>query len=215
MIFFFFLKSKYRTSVFYHYTPERLAATTGLSVNTIRKHIGWLKAAGLLAKTNGNLWLAATRKVNPGKRLISVDTKPWTTWKQFENRVYARIIKWNIKQQAFHLTMKRLAGNLKSTNDVRILKKYLDKYGKYTKESAALHPINSVRQLAKLFNRSQGWTQGMLFRLEKMKYIKRKQQIESLPGYVPPEYCENGYAYYNKRRDVTSIHHGTMIFVNY
>jgi len=106
MVFFFFLKSKYRNSVFYSYNPERIAAQIGLSVNTVRKYIGWLKSAGLLAKINGNLWLRATRKVNSGKRLISVDSKPWTTWKQFENRVYAGIIKWNIKQQAETLSGK-------------------------------------------------------------------------------------------------------------
>ncbi len=215
MIFFFFLKSKYRVSVFYHYSPERLAVSTGLSVNTVRKYVGRLKAAGFIAKTNGNLWLSATHKKSGSKRLISVDTLPWTAWHQFENRVYATIIKWNIKQQAFHCEMKSLAGKFKSTNDVRIFKQYNKKYGKYTKESATLHPINSVRQIARLFNRSQGWTQKMLCRLEKMRYITRKQMIESLPGYVPPKYCENGFAYYNKRRGTTSIHHGTLIFVNY
>jgi len=215
MIFFFFLKSKYRKSVFYHYKPERLADFTGISVNTIRKYISWLKINGYLAKKDGNLWLKSTRKISDREKQIRVDSKPWTTWEQFENRTYAAIIKHNLKQQAFHYEMKGLtAGTFKKKNSVRILKRYLKKYSEDTKESA-IRPVNSVRQISRLFNRSKSWAQRKLIQLQKMGYVKLDQQIESLNGYVPPQYCENGFAYYNKRRKATCIHHGTKITVIY
>ncbi len=96
-IFFFFLKSKYKTSVFYRYKPQKIASITGVSINTVRKYIGWLRRNGYLDITNNNLWLKSTRKISPKEKYISIDTLPWTIWKQFENRVYAALIKRNIK----------------------------------------------------------------------------------------------------------------------
>ncbi len=216
VIYFFFLKSKYRTSVFYDYKPEKLAILTGVSVNTIRKYVGWLKRNGFAAITDGHLWLRSIKKISPEKRLIRVDTKAWTSWKQFENRVYAQIIKLDIKKQTFHYSMKRLPENLKSKKAVTIYRKYLKTYGKDSKEKADI-PMSSVRQIARLFNRSKSWAQAMLKTLERMGYITRKQVIEKLcDGYLPPEYYSGkGYIYYNTRRNAMILHHGTLINVTY
>ncbi len=215
MIFFFYLKSKYDNSVFYGYTPEKLSQLTGLAINTVRKYVGYLVRKGYAKRLNGTLWLKSTYKIS-NERLIKVDTRPWTTFEQFMHRVYAAIIKWNITKQAFHYEMKSLPGNLKKKIDVRKHRNYIRTYGKYTKESELCKPINSIRQIARLFNRSQGWAQKMLSRLVKMKYATISQQIEGLTGYVPPKYYTGfGFAYFNKHRGITCIHHGTLIKLTY
>ena len=215
VIFFFYLKSKYKTSVFYDYTPEKIAELSGVSVNTIRKYISWLKRNGYAAITNGNLWLRSVKKISDGERLIRVDSRSWTRWKNFENRVYSQIIKWNIMQQAFNCEIKRLSGNLKKSNDVRKIKSYVQKYGKFSKESDTLYPKNSTRQLAKLFNKSPIWVSRLLRKLKRIGYINYKENIVSLEGYVPPKYCEHGFAYFNKYRKLTMVHHGITINVKY
>lgn len=112
--------------------------------------------------------------------------------------------------------MKSLSGNLKSKQDVCNFRKYSKTYGKFTKESDISKPINSVRQIARLFNRSKSWAQKMLKTLEKMGYATLIQQIEGLTGYVPVKYYTGlGFAYYNKRRGITCIHHGTKITLTY
>jgi hypothetical protein len=222
MIFFFFLKSKYKKSVFYGYTPEKLASLTDVSPNTVRKYVGWLKMqryARILTakdKTKRNLWLISTRKIKGNERLVLVDTRAWTTWKQFENRVYAQIIKDNLIKQAFHYEMKGfVSGTIKEKISVRSLRKYLRTYGKNTKETET-KPVSSIRQIARLFNRSQGWTQNLLSRLERMKYITRKEQRELLVyGFVPPEFEPTGYVYYNQRRNAMILHNGSLITVKY
>ena len=214
-IFYFLLKSKYRTSVFYNYSPEKLSQCTGVSINTVRKYIGFLKRNDYASITNGNLWLRSSRKVSNRERLISIDTRPWTTWRQFENRVYAAIIKLNIMQQSFHYEGKRIsAGKSIKENRVRKYKKYIRRYGKPTKESAELQIVNSVRQVACLFNRSKSWAQRRLILLQEMGYVKLSHQIESVPNVCHPD-CIDGYAYYNKWKKSISIHHGTQINVKY
>jgi len=131
-------------------------------------------------------------------------------------RAYAGIIKWNITKQAFHFGMKGLSRNLKKKKDVRNFRRYVKTYGKVTKEIDICKPINSIRQIARLFNHSQGWAQNMLSRLVKMGYATLSQQIEGLTGYVPPKYYSGrGFAYYNKHRGITCIHHGTIINLTY
>jgi len=215
MIFFFYLKSKYRNSVYYKYTPEKLSQLTGLAINTVRKYVGYLISKGYAKRLNGNLWLKSTRKIS-NDRLIKIDSKPWTTFYQFMHRAFAAIIKWDKAKQAFHYHMKSLSGNLKSKKDVRNFRRYVKTYGKDKKESDICKPINSTRQISRLFNRSQGWASNMLKRLVKMGYATLSQQIEGLTGYVPPKYYTGGgFAYFNKRRGITCIHHGTIINLTY
>lgn len=224
MIFFFYLKSKYNKSVFYKYTPERLSRLTGLAINTVRKYVGYLVRKGYAKRLNGNLWLKSTRKISDD-RLIHIDSKPWTSFYQFIHRAYAAIIKWDNAKQAFHYNMKSLmSGNLRSTKDVRNFRRYEKTYCKDKKESDNCKPINSTRQIARLFKHSQSWAQNTLSRLVKMKYATTKQQIESLNFYVPPENhefyktCNSlgiGFFYPNKRRKITCVHHGTIITLNY
>jgi hypothetical protein len=221
LIFFFYLKSKYRTSVFYKYTPEKLAklvnngSNKGISNNTIRKYVGWLKSKGYAAITNGNLWLISTRKLNAGKPLYTaIQSKAWTTWKQFENRVYARIIEINQKSQSFHTNMKRAAlRKSKEKISVRTLRSYYGRYGsKGNKESNLFFTINSERQIAKLFNRSLYWANQLMHRLEAMGYVKLSQKVRKLPKYIPPElYTGGGFAFCNKEHTETYIHYGTII----
>ena len=216
-IFFFFLKSKYKTSVFYHYTPQRLSNITGVSVNTIRKYIGWLKRNGYLDITNKNLWLKSTRKISPGEKYISIDTRPWTTWKQFENRVYAALIKRNIKQQSYHYRMKEfLAGETKKKINVRDVVNYQKRYGQYAKESAGTPVYNSERQIARLFSKSKTWAHNRLNILVKMGYLETSQLIETLPLRTNPEFLLDynpGRCFLTKRG--VTIHHGIKITVKY
>ena len=216
-IFFFFLKSKYKTSVFYRYTPQKIASITGVSINTVRKYIGWLRRNGYLAITDNNLWLKSTRKISPKEKYLSIDTLPWTTWKQFENRVYAALIKRNIKGQSFHYCMKEfLAGTKKKDINVRMVAKYQRRYGTHAKESAGTPVYNSERQIARLFGKSKSWAHSLLVRLVKMGYIKTSQQIETLPFHTDPEYLPDykpGRCFVSKRG--ITIHHGTKITVIY
>jgi len=216
-IFFFFLKSKYSTSVFYDYTPERISIITGVSINTVRKYIGWLKRNGYVGINHDNLWLRSTRKVSEAEKLVSIQTKPWTTWRQFENRVYAAIIKQNIKGQSFHYNMKMfLAGKNIKKISVRTARKYSKTYGQFTKESAKTPVYNSERQIAKLFSKSKSWAHNKLILLERMGYIKTSQLIEVIPYSINPEYLENykaGRCFIGKRG--IYIHHGIKITVKY
>ena len=114
--------------------------------------------------------------------------------------------------------MKGIAcGKLKKNIPVRAFRTYSKKYGKVTKETQAMQPISSIRQISHLFNRSTGWASNLLKRLAEMGYIKARQQIEKLAdGFVPPEYYEGGgYVYYNRRRNSMILHRGTSITVNY
>jgi predicted HTH transcriptional regulator len=216
-IFFFYLKSKYENSVFYNYTPKKLSTITGISENTVRKYISWLKRNDYLAITNKNLWLKSTRKISPGEKYISIDTRPWTTWKQFENRVYAALIKRNIKQQSYHYRMKEfLAGGTKKKMNVRNVVNYQKRYGQYAKESAGTPVYNSERQIARLFSKSKTWAHNRLKTLVKMGYIEISQLIETLPFRTNPEFLPEykpGRCFLTKRG--VTIHHGIKISVKY
>jgi DNA-binding transcriptional regulator YhcF (GntR family) len=62
--FFLFFKTKFKHSIVYNYTPEKLSNITGISPNTIRKYIAILKNNGLVKKVNNNLLFINRLKVD-------------------------------------------------------------------------------------------------------------------------------------------------------
>jgi DNA-binding transcriptional regulator YhcF (GntR family) len=217
MIFYFFVKSKYRHSIIYKYSPNRLALLTGIAPNTIRKYVGWLKGQGYIKIDHGNLHFRAVRKIAEGEKLLHIDSRPWTTWRQFENRVYAGLIKRNLLQQDYHYTMRGgTYGKSKKVNlSVTAHRRYLRKYETKGSEESVLPPRSSVRQLARYFGKSTYWVSTKLKLLERMGYISTKKLMVSVPQICPPDWVEGVYAYHHRGRGTMILHYGTVIRVKH
>ncbi len=213
ILFFFFIKSKFSHSIIYNYNPTKLARLSGISPNTIRRYIRDLKKKRYLSITNKHLHLKSTKKIADGDRLIKVESKPWTTWRQFENRVYAQLIKLNLLQQEYHYRMKGgFYGNRKKVK-LSVLKNYHKQHGKYREESVN-SPHSSVRQLSKYFGKSTYWVSEKLKLLRAMGYIKTKQHIIRMPNICPPDYLEQ-YAWVSDNGKYLLVHYGQIIRVRY
>lgn len=175
--FYYFLRSKYLYPIILDYTPEKVAALTGFSVNTVRKYVGHLVKIKYLIRDGKNLKFKKQEfKVGEYEKL---DIRPWTTFGAFMRRVYTKLIECNQIRQSW-------CGSIKSYyhRKQKLVKGFDPKrYKKFNKyftvgEKYCEDVLLSTRSLTKVFKCSQSKVRNILKSLVKNGYIKVKEVIE-------------------------------------
>lgn len=114
---FYFCKSKWVNSIFYDYTPKKLSLATGLSVNTIKKHIAWLEkqevghykgsqyrtADPLIFIRNGKLYFS---RVQPQHHITKFNSKN-KSLKEIRFLLYGILIQARITSQKYSIKTKK------------------------------------------------------------------------------------------------------------
>lgn len=218
IVFFYYIKSKFHTPIIYNYTPKKLSKLLNnqFSENIIRKYIGYLKQEGLCEYRDGHLKFLGLRKTH--KRIkstrITIDTMPWTTWRQFYHRVMAKLIRYNQLQQEFMYLCKSAYNGVNKSVPVKMLNRFNKKYRKHFKASVGCMPVcNSTRQIGKLFSRSKSWGNKLIVELDKMGYIKKKFLIEKLDEEIPAKFLGLSSNYLYNHKGCTYSHSGMRIYI--
>lgn len=183
-MFYYFAKSKFKNSLIYHYTPQRLHQITGISINTIRKHIGILKKYNLVEFHHGNLLFRSLFKINNDlgieDKFYELESVPWNTLKDFKDKYYLKILKINYKAQVLYEKMNILIdGSLKNHLSKSSLKRYR-RIAKKKYFEVKSDIFFSTRQIGRLFGYSHTWGLMMLKRLENKKMLTYKKIIRRI-----------------------------------
>lgn len=218
LLFHSFVRSKFHYPIITNYTPKKLSGLTGVSENSVRKYVGWLKTNGYCIETKDGLFFKrvipqklVNKKLVKDKSKIFIEVRPWTSWVAFKRRVYVALIDRHQKQQ-------RWCGRIKKHYEHRNLKvkvdiKKLRKFKKYFNvgDSYDTKSHTSVRGLAKFFGFSKSKMDKILIDLEKNFYIKRIQLIYALNVPKKMQPYLSGYTYVFQGR--VCHHQGTHIRV--
>ena len=115
LAFHFLIKQRYENSVVYNYTPKKLSSVTGISVNSIKRYIGWLK------NQEAGLWKGSKYEHRPlvffvGKNLHFSRVQPRKhiariklnncTLKEIKYLLYGTMIRANISHQKHSIKAK-------------------------------------------------------------------------------------------------------------
>ena len=124
LAFFYKCKTEYANSVCYDYTPQKLAKLTDLSLNTVKKHVEWLKNQtigrhlhGVYRSGDPMVYMVGNNlcfsRVQPKNHIARITTKG-KTLKEIKYAIYGTQIRANIDHQ--HHKVRRIV------HDNRILK---------------------------------------------------------------------------------------------
>lgn len=225
-LFYFYFKSKFRNSIIYNYTPEKLSKLTGVSINTVRKYIGILKEDKMVKMHLNNLVFVSIYKVKSryddfrklqDKRklqIIFVKTRPWITFDNFKDRINLVLIHNNIQQQKWMQKCKEfgnVSGNLSSCN----LKDYKKFNKHYKTEETSYYIRNSCRQLSRVLCMSISNVAKLLIRLKEKGYISLNHEIQLVTRHKMFDYdYYKGIAYFFSTINGSYIHLGSVIKTN-
>lgn len=177
-------------TIFYNYSPDRLAKRLKLHPKTVSRYVKKLINAGFCELHNGNLLCRNMDKIAEDlglekdlKRTIQV--RPWNTLEQIELRLYNLILKLNAIQQDFQIVINHGTKNANSMLSKGMLKKAQKERERlliWKGDPEASEDSNtrfcSCRQVARLFNTSHTEANVILKKLVRAKYLKSKMRIE-------------------------------------
>lgn len=179
-----------RHTVFYNYSPIRLARRLNLHPKTVSRYVKKLINAGFCELHNGNLLCRNMDKIAEDlgldkdlKRTIPV--RPWNTLEQMKLRLYNLILKLNAVQQDFQIVMNhgtKSANCLLSKGMLKKAQKERERLLSWKGNPEASDDSNtkfcSSRQVARLFNTSHTEANMILRKLVRANFLKEKMRIE-------------------------------------
>ena len=185
MLFFFFLKFRYR-GIFNNYTIDGMAKATGISYNAVRRYMAVFEKMGIVHRAGKHLILHNIEKelVEEGQKFLKLYIYKTVTFDYFKSIMYNEIIRYYNNRQEFAASQKAIVkvSNEKSLKvdpkTYKKAKKNVSKYGLTGKTSSDVN--NSYRQLSKTTGLPFGIIRKYIKINEKNGFIKAKQSLSRI-----------------------------------
>jgi DNA-binding MarR family transcriptional regulator len=179
------VKSVFKHSIIYDYTPSKLAKLVGIHCKTAKRYVKKLEHHGLVKFQKKNLLFVKPLYQKPTKFLY-IETRPWTTFIGIQERLETLTLKSNAVMQAF-----RAYSNCGKVIGYDLNWKQKRKAVKRATKSKlpSFHPLEKQYQvlftcskIAKIFKCSKATSSNMLKRLRKHGYIETKRIVDKFEG---------------------------------
>lgn len=189
--FFYMVKAKFKHSIIYNYTPNKLAKLTGLHWKTTDRYVKRLIKEEFCELRDGHLLF---KRVNMKRGKKIVETRPYTSFDGMLKRIYTVLLINNKKQQEFRIAT-NYGINIDKLNP-RLKRKAL-RQADLSRGLGSSKPITSIHGASKIFNTSKVTAQKVLKSLKEHHYIDLKPLIKKHKRM--PIKQANGFGYfYNK-----------------
>lgn len=217
ILFYYFARSYYSKPFIYKYNPHLLAKKVGVPENTVRRYMAWLLKEGYAVIEGRNL-----RFVNV-RRLVDVSHDKFLclprqrNFKEFVDYFFALRIDRNLNQQDFISKGRCSNDSVKTTRDMKALKKYRkyyeDKYAGARDKNAEI--LFSSGTLANILNVSRSTANNIIRRLKKKKLIKVKMNIKEITWKEYMNFKYNTFLYVFRKSGNYFLHKGVKISLNF
>jgi len=189
------VKSIYRHSIIYNYTPSKLAKITGLHRKTVDRYVKKLIANGFCEMRNGHLLFKKPKKIIGKSKSVQIIIKKNYSQERILDIIYLSLIKDNKRQQAFNIAvefgsksitraMKFLRNYEINLNEKNLIKKIMVSKGSEKKNRLANRPIFTVKSLANLFSVSVPTSRATIQRLKNYHRIKTRNEYKFLGKFL-------------------------------
>jgi len=177
-----------KRSIFFDYTPERLARRIKSHPKTVKRYINKLIAAGFCEMRGTHLLFRNQKKICQHleinvKGRLKIQVRPWNRLSQIENRLYYLLLKINATQQDFRNVVNHGTNTAKSLlnkptlNRAKNLRKQSLLWKGESLSSNEDRRFCSCRQSARLFNTSHTKANQILNKLVRLKYLESEFDV--------------------------------------
>lgn len=210
---FYQVKSKFKHSIIYNYTPNKLSKLTGLHHKTTERYVKKLINDDFCELRNGHLLFKTKKRILPDKEYrkskYSFETRPYTSFDGILKRIYTILILNNKEQQKFKIAANY--GQYVGEMNPRTFKKALRQADIKDRGLASSNrPVISLSGVSRLLNVSRGTSFKIMRGLKKRKYLKMTSFVLSFKSPIPVKYY-SGLGHCFRRGNYINIHLGREI----
>jgi len=177
-----------KRSIFFDYSPKKLARRIKSHPKTVNRYVNRLIAAGFCEMRGAHLLFRNQEKICRDlgideKGRLTIQVRPWNRLTQIENRLYYLLLKINAAQQDFRNVVNNGINsansflNKRTLNRAKGLRKQSLLWKGESRSSNDSRRFCSCRQTARLFNTSHTRANQIINKLIRLKYLESEFDV--------------------------------------